>query len=69
MPRRKHKGRHAPSKRDSKRSRTIRTIKLVKKLQRSGLIESSGYSLELPFSKRLSISGTVDYTVDSTAMS
>ena len=66
MPQRKNKGRRKPSKRANRQARTMKTIKLVKKLQKAGLIDSSGYSLELPFSKRLSISGTVDYAAKST---
>jgi len=49
----------APSKRA--KAKTLRTIRLLRKLQKTGLIESSGYSLEMPFSKRLSASGTINY--------
>lgn len=41
--------------------RVRRALKVVKKLQKAGLVQNSGYSLELPFSKRLSSSGTVNY--------
>ncbi len=41
--------------------RTRKAIKVVTKLRKAGLIQPSGYSLELPFSRRLTSSGTVDY--------
>jgi hypothetical protein len=41
--------------------RTRKAIKVVKKLRKAGFIATSGYSLDLPFSKRLSASGTIDY--------
>jgi len=41
--------------------RTKKAIKIVSTLRKKGLIQTSGYSLDLPFSKRLSISGTIDY--------
>jgi hypothetical protein len=40
--------------------RTRKVIKILAKLRKAGLVQS-GYSLELPFSKRLSSSGTIDY--------
>jgi len=63
MTKKKNKARRSPSKKAGRRA-TLKTMKLVKKLQRTGVIESSGYSLEMPFSKRLSISGTVDYSAN-----
>jgi hypothetical protein len=51
-----------PTRRNRKISKRGRkAIKVLKKLQKAGLVQTSGYSLELPFSKRLSASGTVDY--------
>ena len=51
-----------PTRRNRKMSKRARkAVKVLRKLQKAGLVQTSGYSLELPFSKRLSASGTVDY--------
>jgi hypothetical protein len=42
-----------------KKRQALEAVKIVKDLQKTGVIESRGYSLELPFSRRLSSYGVI----------